>query len=568
MSYRMSYRTISPKCNPTVLASFLGVLYGLFVIGPLNALPSHRNWLNRGDLASLQLGWEFFRQSPLVQWPLTAVPNYGTGFHTVLTTGNALVELPLKFLSPVLPTSFQYVGMWILTCFALQGFFAVRLLSNFIKEPILQLIGSIMFISAPTLLFRIAIAGHPVLGAHWLILWALHLYFSKSSSANRWSILVGIALMINIYIAVMVSVIYFSALMRLKIDPDSRKEGIRITKLVVKPITTLIVIFVAMGFLEYGGSTLGTGFFRMNLLAFVKPGFTVNNSFSFIGDQVHILGLQNLLSSEGEGFQYLGLGVLLGISVLAVLIYKSRKGINWVQYTPIAAACAFLFLVALSNRVIVAQREFVYPLPEFLLNLRQSFRAATRFAWPAYYVIITFVVVSISKVSKIRKRNLVFLMLFAVINVVDQAPGLAYAHQQIVSQSAYISPLIDPTWKVIGQKYKQINVYPNFDLQVGGGSVDEEFWNTRWFDFAQFAVDNHLSTGFGYFSRPITQYFGESNSKMLSDLENGSPMPDTIYIISNKAFWENAKSFLENPSDALVIDGYFVILGPRSGERG
>jgi hypothetical protein len=55
---------------------------------------------------------------------------------------------------------------------------------------------------------------------------------------------------------------------------------------------------------------------------------------------------------------------------------------------------------------------------------------------------------------------------------------------------------------------------------------------------------------------------------MLSDLENGSPMPDTIYIISNKAFWENAKSFLGNPSDALVIDGYFVILGPRSGERG
>ena len=566
MSCRMFYRAISAKCNPTILASFLGVLYGLLVIGPLNALPSHRDWLNRGDLASLQLGWEFFRQSPLVQWPLTAVPNYGTGFHTVLTTGNALVELPLKFLSPVLPTSFQYVGMWILTCFALQGFFAVRLLSNFIKEPILQLIGSIMFISAPTLLFRIAIAGHPVLGAHWLILWALHLYFSKSSSANRWSILVGIALMINIYIAVMVSVIYFSALMRLKIDPDSRKEGIRITKLVVKPITTLIVVFVAMGFLEYGGSTLGTGFFRMNLLAFVKPGFTVNNSFSFIGDQLHILGLQNLLSSEGEGFQYLGLGVLLGISVFAVLIYKSRKGINWVQYAPIAAACAFLFLVALSNRVIVVQHEIVYPLPELLLNLRQSFRAATRFAWPAYYVTILFAVVSISKTFKLRRNNFLFLTLLTVINVVDQAPGLAHAHQQIVNQSAYVSPLVDPIWSVLGQQYKQINVFPNFDLQVGSISPDEEFWNTRWFYFAQFAVDNRLSTGFGYFSRPITQYLGNSNSEMLADLEIGSPLTDTIYIISNKSIWENARSALANPRDALVIDGYFVILGPTSGE--
>ena len=563
----MFYRAISAKCNPTILASFLGVLYGLFVIGPLNALPSHRDWLNRGDLASLQLGWEFFRQSPLVQWPLTAVPNYGAGFHTVLTTGNALVELPLKFLSPVLPTSFQYVGMWILACFALQGFFAVLLLSNFIKEPIFQLIGSIMFISAPTLLFRIAIAGHPVLGAHWLILWALHLYFSKSSSANRWSILVGIALMINIYIAVMVSVIYFSALMRLKIDPAIRKKEIHLIKLILKPITTMIVVFVAMGFLEYGGSTLGTGFFRMNLLAFVKPGFTVNSSFSFIGDQIHILGLRNLLSSEGEGFQYLGLGVLLGIPVLVLLIYRSCKGTNWVQYAPIAASCAFLFLVALSNRVIVVQHEIVYPLPEVLLNLRQSFRAATRFAWPAYYVTIMFVVVSISKTFKLRRNNFVFLMLLTVINVVDQAPGLAHAHQQIVNQSAYVSPLVDPIWSVLGQKYKQINVFPNFDLQVGSISPDEEFWNTRWFYFAKFAVDNHLSTGFGYFSRPITQYLGNSNSEMLADLEIGSPLPGTIYIISNKSIWENARSALVNPRDALVIDGYFVILGPTSGEH-
>jgi hypothetical protein len=130
--------------------------------------------------------------------------------------------------------------------------------------------------------------------------------------------------------------------------------------------------------------------------------------------------------------------------------------------------------------------------------------------------------------------------------VVDQAPGLAHAHQQIVNQSAYVSPLVDPIWSVLGQQYKQINVFPNFDLQVGSISPDEEFWNTRWFYFAQFAVDNRLSTGFGYFSRPITQYLGNSNSEMLADLEIGSPLTDTIYIISNKLIWENARSALAN----------------------
>lgn len=42
---------------------------------------------------------------------------------------------------------------------------------------------------------------------------------------------------------------------------------------------------------------------------------------------------------------------------------------------------------------------------------------------------------------------------------------------------------------------------------------------------------------------------------MLADLEIGSPLPDTIYIISNKSIWENARSTLANPGHALVIDG-------------
>ncbi|MHB1129121.1 MAG: DUF6311 domain-containing protein [Ilumatobacteraceae bacterium] len=562
MSKQALWRWFLGRDLTSIAAGIVGLIFGLWFLGPRNVLPGSTDWLNRGDLASYQLGWEFFRQTPFIQWPLTAVPNYGVSFHTVLVSGNALIELPLKFLRPVLPSTFQYVGMWIVGCFILQGYFAARLLSHFVSDRFIRFVVAAMFVISPALIFRIGIAGHPALGAHWLILWAFYLYFSDRQSHVVWSMLIAIALTVSIYISVMVLCIYLASVGKVLLTGRDARSGSSVARLVFVPSFVGALTFIAMGYLEYGGSAKGTGFFRLNALAFLNPGFSSHDSFSFVLNHFGPVRVRQLVAEEGEGFQYLGLGVILTMPLLAVYMVRHRSTIWWRRLFPLFLVCTFLFLVALSNRVVFVRHEFSYPLPESVLDLRQTFRAATRFAWPMYYLLTLAGVVAIVRLVRGRVAITIVTLMLASVHILDQIPGLTYAHRELSSQPPYRSPLVDPEWGNLARSYKEINLFPNFDLQVGEGSPDAEFWNGEWYHFARFAVENQLVTGFGYFSRPLTTYLKQDNIKMTRELTSGNLEADAIYVLSNPETWKAAMGRLDDKSRALILDGYYVILGP------
>jgi len=546
----------------SVAAAFVGLIFGLWFLGPRNILPGTTDWLNRGDLASYQLGWEFFRQTPFIQWPLTAVPNYGVSFNTVLVSGNVLIELPLKFLRPILPSTFQYVGMWIVGCFVLQGYFAARLLSRFMSDRFVRFLVACIFIISPALLFRIGIAGHPALGAHWLILCALYLYFSEQQSHVAWSVLIAFALMISIYISPMVVLIFFAAIGKALLTEHDVRRKREVSRLVVLPSLVGLLTFIFAGYLAYGGSAKGTGFFRLNSLAFLNPGFSAQDSFSFVLNHFGPLRVRQLAAEEGEGFQYLGLGAIITIPLLVIYMVRRRSATWWRTVVPLLSVCVFLFLVALSNRVAIVRHEFYYWLPDSILDLRQTFRAATRFAWPLYYLLMLGGVVAMVRLVRGRVAIIIVTLLLVSVHTLDQIPGLAYAHRELSSQPAYRSPLEDPEWSNIAKSYKKINLFPNFDLQVGEGSPDAEFWNGEWYHFARFAVENRLATGFGYFNRPLTKYLEQDNQKMTGELESGNLEVNTMYVLSNPETWKAARGHLDDKSRALVLNGYYVLLGP------
>ncbi len=110
-----------------------------------------------GDPAQHWLGWQFFRYSPLLQWPLGANPNWGMdiGSSIVFTDSIPLLAFIFKPLNALLPDTFQYCGLWILICFLLQSLFAWKLLSLFTQDKWLPLIGSVFFTLAPVFLFRL-----------------------------------------------------------------------------------------------------------------------------------------------------------------------------------------------------------------------------------------------------------------------------------------------------------------------------------------------------------------------------------------------------------------------------
>ena len=112
-------------------AALAGILFFLALYGVQVLDPANPDWiLNRGpDPSQHYLGWEFYRQSPL------RLPFLGMSYSTVYpyrisvlyTDSIPLLALLLRPVAALLPAQFQYLGLWGIGCFALQGFLAQKI---------------------------------------------------------------------------------------------------------------------------------------------------------------------------------------------------------------------------------------------------------------------------------------------------------------------------------------------------------------------------------------------------------------------------------------------------------
>jgi hypothetical protein len=187
--------------------------FGLFVANPRNY-----DWLLHGDWKIHFLGWVLYRHGP---WtiPLGATPHlaWPIGTSVGLTDSIPIFAYLFKFLSPVLPIDFQYVGLWLLVCYVLQGVFGALVMRTATSRPALQVLGAAALVMTPPLAFRY---GHPALAAHWLFLAGLWLYFRKGAdvpsrtSLIGWAAITTIAAATHPYLTLMVLVLAGAAHMR------------------------------------------------------------------------------------------------------------------------------------------------------------------------------------------------------------------------------------------------------------------------------------------------------------------------------------------------------------------
>lgn len=94
------------------------VIYGFKVLNVSNV-----SWLmDRGDLSQHQIGWQAFRMS---KWYFPVGLHDGLTFpnkvSVVYTDSIPLFAIIFKCFSSVLPSNFQYIGIFGLLSFALQG---------------------------------------------------------------------------------------------------------------------------------------------------------------------------------------------------------------------------------------------------------------------------------------------------------------------------------------------------------------------------------------------------------------------------------------------------------------
>jgi len=541
------------------VSATVGLVFGLWFIGIKNVFPWNLEWLNgKGDGSYDQLSFEFFRQSPLIQWPITAMPNYVAGSGQVLGSGNGLFAIPAKIIGLVVPGSFQYLGIWIVLCFFLQGMFAEKLISRVTDSKTLQILATMSFIISPILLYRIGVMRHFQLGAHWLILVALYFYFDKRFRRMQWALLLLLSILINIYITAMVVVIFIAS--NIKNVLSFPKSGIvRTASNFLLPLAGLIFGFVFMGYASYGGNAKGSNFFRLSPIAFVNSGDVSGLTFSTTIASVPPKNVSDFFLEEPESFQYLGTGIVIGLIVSALLVNRFSKNWNLKSITPLAVSVLGLFIFALSNRISISGYELTYWWPQIFHDVRQVFRASSRFGWPLYYLLVT-AAFGFTIYHLPFSRKVLFAVAVLLVSVADGGNGIQRVRNELSASNDYVSTIKDQKWTTLAENKDRIFIYPNFDLDSSLGTSSDYPWVDRWFDLAKFAVAKDLHTNFGGTPRPISDFVRAENLRMKNEFASGLLDSKTIYIIGDTKFWELLKEQLMDVADSFQLDGLNIIV--------
>jgi hypothetical protein len=585
--------------NQALLYSLLvGTAVFIYVTGGTIINPTNRDWLMSGDAAQHYLGWEFFRHTPLLQWPIGA--NYPLGMELsssiVFTDSIPIAAYISKLFNPILPATFQYLGIWIWLCFVLQAFFAQRFLRFFLSNQVHIFLGACFVVLSPPLIYRLVHAGygHISLASHWLILASFCLYLRSGRNDLRWSLLIALCWLIHAYFAPMVSAIWLASLVKRLFMDGERLSLLKSTGVVA--LTSLIVMW-ASGYFMIGSNFNPEGWdyvFRWQPLSLVDSGTDGSTGWS------HLLGNRAQLDGETEAFSCRGTGVLflmaislaratlqnritkvlvaigtlgslsllfvsitrsqplsrvLSMSALlvvvaffsAALLNLSRLSNSWRTYVPLIIAVCMLAIYSMTNRVGFAQQTFFeYPLFPPLRQFTETFRTHGRSIWPLYYLAIFAAVVVFVKSSSKKYTGLLLLALFCF-QVIDSSSAVSLARHRFDSPQ-WVSPMKDPRWEMFAKKYKHLVVVPPLN-------DDQE---ERWIVIDDFANRYRLGTNSGSFSRFDLNVYTKSNQDRVAELVSEQPNKDTLYIVDDLSVWETINQG-ELMGSSFVIDNFRVV---------
>jgi hypothetical protein len=503
--------------------------------------PRNTDWLMRHtDPATSFLGWHFFRQTPIFQAPFGASQNYGMeiGTSVVFTDSIPLLAFFFKPFTSLLPDAFQYFGIWILLSFVLQSVLAYKLLRRFSQDRWLALIGSAFFAIAPVYLARLE--GHFALFGQWVVLAGLYLYFAPRFSLLAWLALLSMSALIHFYFLAMVGFIWAAG------DLWQRRWRNEITTLqagrylLTGASLTLAIMWFA-GYFMIGNAVgePGFGLYRMNLLSMIDPD----------GLWSLLLRDQPGTASEWEGFNYLGIGMLL-LGLLAcyeALREPRRTAIDHRTIAPLLLVSLALGVLALSSRVALGNEELTaYEIPGVLQPYADVLRSSGRMFWPVYYLIYLAILVFIFRRLNPRLAMAACATVLAV-QVADSSKALGRFSSRFLDPPAWSSPLKSPLWTEIAGQYKRI-------LYVLPRNAPDTF-----LPWAVFAADHGMAVNFGYFARVNAEKLTAARNDLETAVLRNALERESLYVFESEALWRMA-SAQRRPSDVVgVVDGFRII---------
>lgn len=416
--------------------------------------PTSIHWLLRDDWSTYLWGFSFFRNA---EWgfPLGSLPNlfYPQGTSVAFSDANPWFSVLFKLLSPLLPSDFQFCGIWFLLCYVLQAWFGTKIMSTMTSDGVQRALAGALFATSPVLPVR---AAHVALSAIFFVtagVW-LNLTRSQDASAARRYARVSFALLIwaagtHGYLTAMLFALCLAYYVRLALVDKliSLREGALFVAIALASVLATSYLFGYIGWKKSALTLQGFGLYSADLLALVNSQ----------GISRYVPGLP-CQPEQWEGYQYLGLGVLflLAVGVVRALIEPRRTFRALAAHWPLLVVSLGMFVYACSSIVtyegepvvdLRAIYDQLWPLPAIL-------RSSGRLGWPLHMTLIALAVAVVASMERLRMlaRGLLLLGLF-----LESAE-----HNPLRLSFSYVplQRLTHPAWSSAAHDYSHLELVP------------------------------------------------------------------------------------------------------------
>ncbi len=509
---------------PAAAVFGLLIFLGIYGIEPLRF--SGIGWTVNGfdgqDITQHQAGWMFFRNSPWT-FPLCKALylGYPEGTSVSYTDSIPIAAILFKLLSPILPETFQYFGLYTCFGFMMQGLFASALLFRHTNNSAFSAAGSTLYVTASCFIERCF--RHTALSSHWLLLAALLLYFhDREKSENRILLLLRVLLLclslgIHPYLFVMCfGICAMSAAEKFFI------KGERLTALfdfgICLSLSVLFGFVIGLFGSEVSPET-GFGQYSLNLNALFNPYSGYHNRWSAI------LSAREVFPGQNDGTYYLGLPLTAVFIITCIFRFLEDPDHirRFFRNNPGLCILLLAFTVySISNIVTFDDKIlFHFKLPDALITLLNYFRSSGRFFFIPYYCIITTAMAGVFSLCKRRTQSSVLFCLILMF-----------------LQTAEISPALKDLRQYFGTRYEDLNLSEDWN------QIADEYDSARTFDalsdrtLAFWLAKKGFRTDM-MISAPVhmNTYWKRTRSerdRLRESLAEGTELldPDTIYIIS------------------------------------
>jgi hypothetical protein len=415
-------------CTLAAAVTATVVAYGTLDAGFLHG--TGERWQHPdNDLVAYIVGWSYFINDRW-RFPIFDVPamSYPEGGNVLFVDALPLTAILTKAMRSLTGVSINPFGPWTLLTYVLQGVFATRLLFAVgVRSLPASIAAAVLTTTASGFVWRMS---HTAVSSHFLILWALAVYFESWRGRDRlielW-VLAAVTLLINSYLFVMVMALHAVTVVTLAV---AGRWDWRSTRIAFAGAAGVVAIALAAG---YG--IVFTNPASMQAMGFGH--FSWNVASLFVSRTSGVV--RDATGGQYEGDAYIGIGAL-ALLAAAIVTRPGTIARHLRDHRYFVALLVLLAVYAASNRVFAGSTLlFSYSLPPRIEALGGFFRATGRFIWPVAYSLI---VLSLACVFRAWPRPLaVAAAIIAVTLQVREASPIMHYLQTTTARSP--APAID-----------------------------------------------------------------------------------------------------------------------------